>query len=93
MLSDDILQSDMTVAVKLLQSFTKMTKWEKNRSRLAEYGHYLFFLCIALLVLGPLLKPGYILTLDSIFGPNFRINTGNGLFLNTIPLSAIKYRF
>ncbi len=33
----------------------------------------LYYAILALVVLGPLLKPGYVLTLDMVFGPHFKV--------------------
>jgi len=40
------------------------------QGRLAHWAPALASVGLALLVLGPLLKPGYVLTLDMVFGPN-----------------------
>ncbi len=40
-----------------------------TKKRLTQYGHWLFFVTLALVIMGPLLQKGYILALDMVFGP------------------------
>lgn len=46
----------------------------------------LFFLFVTVLVLGPLLVPGYVLTLDMVFGPHFIPAYSDGRVLAALPV-------
>src|SRR4051812_1984150 len=41
---------------------------------------------LAVVVLGPMLLPGYILTLDMVFAPSFHFSFSAGDFINSAPL-------
>lgn len=42
--------------------------------RARKIAPYVFYAVVALLILGPLLKPGYIFTLDNVTGPHYKLN-------------------
>ena len=50
---------------------------------------YILFSIIALFVLGPLMLPGYVLTLDMVFGPHFIANYTDGQVFATLPVFSV----
>ncbi len=53
--------------------------------------YILFYAGLALLVLGPLLKPGYILLLDYVVGPNPKFLINGDAALNSWPVFTLLY--
>lgn len=60
-----------------------------------KYNFSLIYLLLTIAILYPLLKPGYVLTLDMIFGPKIRIIASQSGVLNGLPfmyfLKAINF--
>lgn len=59
--------------------------------KLKKYSAEVFFALLTLLVLGPMLVPGYILTLDMSWGPNLPLVWNADTFNNAFSLRAALY--
>jgi len=67
-------------------------KFERLKKFALRHKEKIFFLLVSLLIVGPLLKPGFVLTLDMIFTPNmtFVFPPVSGVY-NQVPLDGILY--
>jgi hypothetical protein len=64
---------------------------EQNLQALIPRLHIFFYAALSLLVLGPLLKPGYVFLLDYVVGPHPRFLISGDAALNSWPLFKLLY--